>query len=307
MDVLSDVLRVASLGNGLLSASELVTPWAMEVGPKVRAAVHLVQRGVCWLRAEHLDGPVRLLAGDIIFIPNGATHILSDDPRTPPRPYLEELEEQRRRKDLGQGMDGERCALLCAEITFDQTEAHPLMSVLPQVIHISADAAEADEALRALARVLMKEASQRHAGAELLVPRLIDSLLILIVRHWLATHPFQTAGWLGALRDAQIGKALGLIHQQPQRKWTVEELAASVAMSRAVFARRFAELVGEPPLTYLTHWRLNIAAKRLRASNDSVEQIAYLVGYESATSFSNAFRRHLSVPPGQYRALGNAQ
>ena len=305
MDVLSDVLRVASLGNALLSQSELVAPWAMEVGPKVRAAIHIVKRGMCWFRVGSGAESVRLLAGDIVFVPGGATHVIADDPLTPPRPYEEELAEQHRRVELGINADGERCALLCAEITFDHTEAHPLMSVLPHVIHIGADAAEADEGLRSLSRALLREASLQRPGAELLVPRLVDALLVLIVRHWLDSHPLDSAGdgagWLGALRDPQIARALGLMHETPEQHWTVDGLASRVAMSRAVFARRFTALVGEPPLAYLTRWRLNVAAKRLRTTDESVERIASSVGYESATAFGNAFRRHHAVAPGRYR------
>lgn len=300
MDVLSDVLRVASLGNALLSQSELSAPWGMEIGPKVRAAIHVVKRGVCWMWVPGSDAPVRLFAGDLVFIPGGAVHVLADDPKTRPLPFADQLEQQRERDRLGLA-GGDRCALICAEITFDQKEAHPLMSVLPDVIHIPGEASDVDEALRAMTRVLVSEASSAHMGRELIVPRLIDTLVVLVVRHWLRSHPVVNAGWLGALRDPKIALALGLIHEEPQHSWTVEKLAARAAMSRASFARRFTALVGEPPLAYLTRWRLNVAAKQLKTSTDSIERIAFSVGYESPTSFGNAFRRHLSISPGKYR------
>lgn len=301
-DVLSDVLRTASLGSALLTSNELVAPWGMQVGPKVRAAIHLVQRGACWLRAPHQARPQRLLAGDIVFVPNGCTHELADGPDTPARPYLQELAAQQRRRTRTGVPRGERCTLVCAQITFDHTESHPLLTVLPELVVVGADAAESNDALRALARVLMREATQPSAGAELLVPRLVDALLILIVRHWLDAHPLQRAGWLSALKDEQIGRALGLMHQRPGERWTVDRLARDVAMSRAAFARRFSALVGEPPLSYLTRWRINLAARRLRTSHDTVEQVACAVGYESAAAFGHVFRRQLGVAPGRYRA-----
>lgn len=307
IDVLSDVLRVASLGNALLSQAEMAAPWAMEVGPKVRAAVHIVKRGMCWFWLPGADAPTRLQAGDIVFVPGGATHVVADSPHTPPRPYLLELAQQAQRRASGVVDHADRCVLICAEITFDHREAHPLMSVLPQVIHIAADANDTAEGLRATAHLLANEAAQPGLGTELIVPRLVDALLVLIVRQWLRSHPIENAGWLGALRDPSMARALGLIHEAPQQRWTVEALASAVAMSRAAFAKRFTALVGEPPLAYLTRWRLNLAAKHLKTSTDSMERVALSVGYESVTAFGNAFRKHLHLSPGRYRSLARAE
>jgi len=130
---------------------------------------------------------------------------------------------------------------------------------------------------------------------------LIDTLLVFIIRRWLDDQPIDGAGWFGALRDPQIGQALALIHAAPHHRWTVAELASRVAKSRAAFARRFVALVGESPLAYVTRWRLNLAAKLLRSTADSVEVIGVSVGYQSPTAFGNAFRRHFALSPGQYR------
>jgi len=301
MDVLTDVLRNSQLGNAVLSRSELLGPWALEVGPEVRAAVHVVQRGVCWLRLGRA-APVRLLPGDVVLIPRGTRHVLSNAPRTPAVPYERALERMRARlADMKAGAEHDTDVLLCAEIKFEEAAPHPLMSVLPEVIHLPAEATGNDDGLQAVSRLLLREALGPRAGSELIVPRLIDTLLVFIVRAWIERQPLDSAGWLGALGDPQIGQALALLHESPEQKWTVASLASRVAMSRAVFARRFGLLVGEPPLTYLTRWRLNLAAKVLRTTGTSAEQIASLVGYESPTAFGNAFRRHLSVSPGEYR------
>jgi AraC-like DNA-binding protein len=301
MDVLSDVLRVSSLGNSILNRSELTAPWGLEVGVQVRAAVHIVQRGLCWLRIGK-RAPVRLGPGDVVLMPRGSLHSLLDDPKTPAEPFEQALKRLAARKTKA---SAERLAqtavLVCAEIKFDQAEPHPLMNILPELIHIPAEAAEQDGGLQSIVRLLVREAVGERPGAALVVPRLVDTLLVFMVRHWLEQQPLKSAGWLGALRDAEIGRALGLIHADPAYRWSVEELAESVALSRPAFARRFTNLVGESPHAYLTRWRMNLAARLLRTTAASAEQVAAQVGYESSTAFNAAFRRHLSVSPGRYR------
>jgi AraC-like DNA-binding protein len=133
--------------------------------------------------------------------------------------------------------------------------------------------------------------------------RLTDILFIQIVRQWLETQSAETQSWLGALRDPQIGKALGLIHQAPQDAWTVATLATAVAMSRSAFAARFAQLVGEPPLQYLTRWRMSQATRLLGDQQLGLVEIANRVGYESEVTFSKAFKRQLGVAPGTWRRV----
>jgi transcriptional regulator GlxA family with amidase domain len=159
----------------------------------------------------------------------------------------------------------------------------------------------AHRALPALARILIEEAERQRAGTEIVVARLIDALLVLIVRHWLDGREALSAGWLGALRDPKILRALSAMHRDPRHPWSVAELAARAGMSRAAFARRFSLLVDQTPLGYLAQWRMSVAAKLLRSTDLSVESVALSVGYDSATAFGNAFRRHFSISPGRYR------
>jgi AraC-like DNA-binding protein len=301
MDVLADVLRVSALGNAILNRSELVAPFGLEVGKEVRAAVHIVQRGLCWLRIGKRK-PIRLASGDIVLIPRGTVHALLDDPRTPVEPFASALRSQAKRLRSRAAQVENNTVLVCAEIKFDEAEPHPLMTVLPDLIHVSAVLAENDHGLATLSRILVREALGERMGAELVVPRLVDALLVFIVRNWIEQQPIESAGWLGALRDDQIGRALALIHEAPEHKWTVDELASNVAMSRATFARRFSALVGESPHAYVTRWRMNLAARLLRTTSDSAERIAASVGYDSPTAFGAAFRKHLSVSPGIYRS-----
>ncbi|MBV2150119.1 AraC family transcriptional regulator [Sphingobium sp. AS12] len=299
MDVLADVLRLASLGNAVITQSEMIAPWALLVPSEIRVAIHLVRRGGCWLRMPGA-APLYLAEGDIVLIPSALAHILSDATDTPPLPLEEGLAVARQRALDGE-QGGKWAGLLCAEITFDHAARHPLAGMLPEVIHIPSDEAKRGEALPALARMLLEEVERQRAGSEIVVARLLDALLVLIVRHWLETQTAPNAGWLGALRDPKILRALSAMHHDPRHSWSVAELAARAGMSRAAFARRFSRLVGQAPLGYLAQWRMNVAAKLLRSTESSVENVALSVGYDSATAFGNAFRRHFSISPGRYR------
>ena len=133
--------------------------------------------------------------------------------------------------------------------------------------------------------------------------RLAELLFIQVVRLWIEQQAEASVDWVGALRDQPISAALGLIHQSPERKWTVKELAEHVALSRSAFSARFTKLVGEPPLTYLTRWRM-LRATRLLKNEVRIETIAELLGYTSEAAFRKAFKREIGIPPAQYRRLG---
>lgn len=303
MDVLADVLRLASLGNAVVARTELTAPWGLLVPSEIRVAIHLIRRGECWLRIPGAPAPLHLAEGDIVLIPSALAHVLSDAPDTPPLPLDQGLALARQRAEHAHDGEhgGDRASLLCAEITFDHAARHPLAGMLPDVIHIPSSEAGHGEALPALADVLREEAERQRAGSEIVIARLVDALLVLIVRHWLERQHASTAGWLGALRDPKILRTLAAMHHDPRHPWSVAELAARGGMSRAAFARRFSLLVGQTPLGYLAQWRMSVAAKLLRTTELSVEHVALSVGYESATAFGNAFRRHFLISPGRYR------
>lgn len=300
MDVLADVLRLASLGNAVITQSEMTAPWALLVPSEIRVAIHLIRSGGCWLRIPDGPQPLRLVEGDIVLIPSALAHVLADAPDTPPLPLEEGLALARQRAQDGE-LSGERAGLLCVEITFDHAARHPLAGMLPDVIHVPAHEARQGEALGSLTRILLEEAGCQRAGSEIVIARLIDALLVLIVRHWLETQHAPNAGWLGALQDPKILRALSAMHHDPRHPWSVAEIAARAGMSRAAFARRFSLLVGQTPLGYLAQWRMNVAAKLLRSTGLSMENVALSVGYDSAPAFGNAFRRQFSISPGRYR------
>lgn len=288
MDVLSNVLTITNLATHVQGAQEFVAPWEMRIDAHERSTLHIVRRGACWLhRAD--AAPLRLNAGDVVLLTQGDAHTLSShhDGRSDPT--------------------AQTASLQSASYELSREGAHPLLALLPPVIHVSAPEARTDSELQVLLRLAIQETNGSGAGGDFVLHRLVDALFVFLVRDWLRTQPEATCGWLGALRDPQIGKALALIHERPQATWTVELLARSAAMSRAAFAKRFTDFVGEPPLTYITRWRMDLAAKMLRESREPVARIASKVGYISETAFAKAFRRRRQVAPGAYRFQRRAQ
>jgi AraC-like DNA-binding protein len=177
--------------------------------------------------------------------------------------------------------------------------------VAPPVLHLPAETAGADSPVQVTVRLLTAELDGRAAGSRAVVDRLIDALFVQVVRAWLQRDERDAnagASWLRALRDPDIAGVLALLHDQPARPWTIGELARGTNMSRATLARRFTDRVGEPPMAYLTRWRMDLAAQRLRDTADAVAVIAKSVGYTSEHAFSRAFTRARGQPPGRYRA-----
>jgi AraC-like DNA-binding protein len=304
MDVLAEVLSATRVGTTVVAQAELVPPWGLEIDPVAEAHVHVVQRGACWLRIAGEPGHLHLASGDVVLIRGGIGHAICDDPSTRPAPHEQVLQEMPRRlASLPLSRADETTLVFCAKYLFQRAGAHPLTSLLPPLIHLPAREAERQPQLQLLLQLLRHEAAHAGPGTELVVPRLVDSLLVFVVRAWLDGQPQTAGGWFGALRDAAISKALSLMHERPQVAWSLEELAHAVGQSRATFARRFLELVGETPVAYLTRWRMCLAAKLLSDTPLSLDEIAPRVGYQTAAAFSRAFRRSLGSAPGHFRTM----
>jgi AraC-like DNA-binding protein len=292
----------------VVAQAELLSPWGLEIDPIAEAHVHVVLRGSCWLRTTGERRPIHLGSGDVVLIRGGVGHSICDDPKTKPAPHAQVLAAMRRRlASLPKSRAHETTLVLCAKYLFQGALAHPLTSLLPPLIHLPAQEAERHVQLQLALQLLRSEALDAGAGTELVVPRLVDSLLVFVVRAWLAGQPLTAGGWFGALRDPHISKALGLVHERPGTAWSVEELARQVGQSRATFARRFLELVGETPVAYLTRWRMCLATKLLSDTQLSLDELAPRVGYQTAAAFSRAFRRSLGTAPGAFRALARAR
>jgi AraC-like DNA-binding protein len=303
VDVLTSVMDALRLRSRVFCRSELKAPWGLALKPSDYAHFHVIERGGAWLRMEGQE-PVALTGGDLVVIPHGTGHTLTDSLETKARPLAEMA--GRRASEGGcilmrGGGEGAETQLVCGSFRFERKEAHPLVSLLPPLIHLQPVETPAAEWLEATLRFLSWETREGRPGIETIVSRLTDVIFVQVLRRWIASVPEGRGGWLGALRDGHVGAALTHIHRSPNRGWTNASLAEAVGMSRSRFAARFAALVGEPPLAYLTRWRLETAAGLLQDSALGLGEIAVRSGYGSEAAFSKAFRRRFGVPPGSFR------
>jgi AraC-like DNA-binding protein len=308
MDVLSDVITVARTGRPRSAYVRWHAPWGQQFASVPGSvAFQIVVEGSCWLLSPHA-APARLVAGDVLFLPHGTGHMLADDPTTavtapacaPDDPELSEVSATDTVDRSGQ--DGPVTAVLCGAYQIDPSRTHPLLLTLPGRIHLPADPSRHPE-LCAAVELLASEVRDPRLGTSATVPALLDTLLMYILRIWLAEQPGHgsTTGWAAALNDPPVTAALHAVHRDPAAPWTVAKLAAEAGLSRAAFARRFSSLIGQPPLGYLTWWRMTTAARLLRETEAPLRSVATQVGYTSEFAFANAFKRTHGMAPGAYR------
>jgi AraC-like DNA-binding protein len=301
-DALTDILDMLKPRGRVYCCSEMSAPWAMSLPADGYAHFHVIERGGAWLRLEGAKQLTPLASGDLVLMPHGNGHVLADSPKTKPVPINRLVEGKADSAILLQhGGGGAQTLMICGSFQIVNSDHNPLLAVLPPLIHIPGGREQLDGWLEPTLKMLAYEARHLRPGSETMVGRLIDIILLQAVRVWIEEQPQDRGGWLGALRDPHIGAALGLIHREPQRKWSVSALAREVAMSRSIFAAKFTSLVGEPPLTHLTGWRLWQASRLLAEENLPVGEVALRVGYESEPAFSKAFKRHFGQPPLAYR------
>ena len=304
--LLDNLLRSIRLRSSIYIRPEFRAPWAFSLGDS-GTAFHIVASGKCWLEVKGVSEPVRLSAGDFVVMPRGDLHFMRDAPTTRAVNFFDLLNKHVPDKHgaFCAGGKGPITRLVCGGMEFENSATDPLLAVLPPFIHVKRSGRNAAPWLKAMVMHVLEELGSGRAGASAVVTRLADILFIQAVREYLDEN-VETAesGWLAALRDHQIGRALALLHDQPHQPWTVAMLAHNVALSRSAFAAKFTELVGEPPLHYLTRLRLNAASTRLRATNEKLTAIALGVGYESVAAFARAFKRNVGMTPGVYRHSG---
>ena len=308
MDVLSDVVAVTRTGRSRWAYVRWHAPWRQEFASVPGSAgFQVVLQGSCWLLPSRAE-PVQLGAGDVVFLPHGSGHTLADSPETPVTtpacgPDDHQLSETYASDSVDRSGDGGPVTVvLCGAYQLDPFRTHPLLLSLPDLIHLSAQAGSHPELSSAL-ELLAAEVENPRLGTDAAVPALLDALLLYILRIWFNGRSSlgNTTGWAAALNDPPVTAALHAIHRDPASQWTVANLAAEAGLSRAAFARRFALLIGQPPLGYLTWWRMTTAARLLRASDAPLRSIATQVGYTSEFAFANAFKRTHGTAPGTYR------
>ena len=250
---------------------------------------------------EDSDGAVVLSQGDLVLLPHGAGHEISSIDAGTPVDFAQVWSQTDPDGTLRLGGSGDACTILWGAYCFADVAQNPLLEVLPSQIVFSADEIARDRSLGVTLQNLVIEIGEPRPGGAAIARRLVDILFVELIRNWSERMPESQRGWLLALRDKRIGLALSRIHAEPARDWTVESLAREAVMSRAAFAKRFTQLVGLGPVSYLTAWRMQIAARLLRTTDLGVAEIASRVGYESEFSFSRAFRRARQNAPSHYR------
>jgi len=290
MDVLADILTVTRLTGHVACHTWCDPPWGIrfEAAPKVW--FHLVASGSATL-VPAKGKPIALGPLDLVLVPHGMGHVLADQAKSAPL----DLEAWKKRSPKKPGTRP-RTELLCGSYTLAFAEIHPVLRLLPEVIHLTGAALRGHPVIE----ILLRELQDPDIGSERVVSRTLEILFVLVLRQWLDDNPDAT-GWLGALRDDGIGRALVELHKDPARAWTVASLARAVGMSRPVLARRFTQKVGETPLGYLRKLRIDLATVLLHDTDKPLADVARAVGYTSEFAFNRAFQRARGVPPGKYR------
>ena len=303
VDPLGEALHFLRMTGVLYCRAEFTAPWALALPAFDDCLMfHVVTLGRCLLEVEGCEDHV-LQSGQFALVPHGTGHRLtSEHGVTPAR--LFDLPRERvsdRYEILRHGGGGAPTIITGGAVRFDHPAAHRLVSLLPHVITVDAWNAPELESIQSTLRLMASEAQDMRPGGEAVVTRLGDILVIQAIRSWIAKDPAAQTGWLGALQDKQIGRALALVHRNPSHPWTVESLANEVAMSRSAFAARFTSLVGEPAMHYVARWRMHVAVTWLKEDDVPLAEVAGRLGYESEAAFRRTFKRVIGFSPGAVR------
>jgi AraC-like DNA-binding protein len=299
----TELLQSIRVRSSVFARPELRAPWGLQMTDE-QAAFHIVTRGRCRLELAGASEPIELSEGDFVVLTRGSTYVLRDAATTVPVRLDRSLKSRNRDGDgvFRLGGNGEATVLVCGNLQFEDVSTDLLLAILPPVIHMKKTGSHFSAWLAATIEHIRSELAAGNAAAEIVVARIADILFIQAVSMYLESNADTAeSGWLGALRDRQIGPALTLLHQHPEQTWTVESIADTLGLSRSAFAARFAQLVGEPPLRYLTRVRLHAAGTRLSSSDEKMTAIATSLGYESASGFNKAFKARFGITPGEYR------
>jgi AraC-like DNA-binding protein len=304
MDVLTDVLNALELKGWISKRNELVPPWRYDFAASQDMIFHLLSTGGGYLSVEGDPTPLRVEGGGVLLFPFGHAHSICDELTSPLTQVVHvDYDAHGEYQGFPGASDASKMVVLCGAFHVEHPGAFPLLHSLPKVIHIPAEQGRTVQGFDEIVQLIARESATPRLGTEVMLRRLTELLFIHVIRVWVEQQAASAQGWVAALRDQPISTALGLIHHSPERGWKVEELAEAVALSRSVFSARFTRLVGEPPITYLTRWRMQ-RATRLLKDNVKIEKIAELLGYESGVAFHKAFKREVGMPPARYRKLG---
>ncbi len=306
MDILNDILDTLDLKGALYFRTDFSGTWSVTVPVLEQAArFHLVVQGQCHVKLPDEDAVI-LGPGDLILIPKGQTHILSDSPVEDAPPLEQVLEAVEYDGDgvlvVGEGSDAASTQLICGHFTFRKGADHPILRSLPDHLLTTASMRAQNPWLDEILRLINRQMFSDNVGSDASVRRLSEIMFIELLRAGIEEQD-EIGALLKGFQDPQIGHALELMHREPTASWTVESLARQVGMSRSRFAERFGDLVGQGPMSYLSDWRLQKALSILDHSNCSVQQVAVQTGYQSPAAFTRAFAGKFGVAPTLYRQM----
>lgn len=315
MDALSEVLKALRLQTGIFLEANFTAPWCIDSAPggeDVRhilpaaehvAIYHLLVAGHCRAALADFSATVELNAGDLLLVPMGEPHRMGSDLRLAPvrAELLVEPGSNGAPAQINYGGGGERTRFLCGYLACDPRLCQPLLGALPRLSRIPVGDGPATRWLVDLFEMGAAESAAGRPGAETVVARLSELLFVDAVRRFVDSLPPEQGGWFAGLRDPSVSRALAAIHADPGRRWTAEDLAKEAALSRSALTERFGRLIGEPPMQYLTRWRMSLAAQSLRDGSEAVGRIAERLGYESEAAFNRAFKREFGLPPAAWR------
>lgn len=301
MDALSEVLQDFRLSGVSYGRCELRNPWGVSFAAQPLLRLHFVAEGEAWLCSE-ATGPMQLRAGDVVLLPQGIAHRLASGPDVACHPIDKGAITHHGGNvcSLVQAGDGAGATLFCGSMALEAHALHPLIALMPAVIK-GCDVIGRDPMLGPLLEAMRAEAAEAQVGGATMLSRMADLLAARVIRNWVHTCQQGASGWLAAIRDPQVGRALAAIHRDPGQNWTVESLARVAGQSRSIFAERFSTLMGEGAAHYVARWRMQVAQEWLRRRDLTVAAVASRLGYESEASFGRAFKRVTGKPPGEVR------
>lgn len=299
-----DILYYLQLNSVFYCKSQLQGDWGVDLPPMPGTAIfHIVLAGSCV--AEYEGNSLQLKAGDFLFVSKGQGHVLKQNASSEAT-GLFELE----RKQIGEHYEtltiegsGETVTMLCGVVSLQHPSAEFLIDAMPPFIYIECAKSPLSSWMSQTVRLISEEAENNRIGGETVLTRLADVLVVQALRKWVEEIDHNENSWLSALNDKQIGQALRCIHATPGQAWTLENLGRRVGMSRTAFATRFTKLVGEPMLQYLTRWRMNLAAMRIRNGEKVTPEMIEELGYQSESSFRRTFKKTMGKTISELSAM----
>lgn len=313
MDALSDILGVVGLSGGVFLDAEFTEPWSVAgrvspeacrpfmTPPQEVIGFHYVAEGRFRVRVAG-EPDCELGRGDAVMLPRNDMHAFGGGRDLPPVPVSELIRPPNAQgiSRMTHGGGGPRTRLICGFLGGNE-QLRPLLTALPRVMPVRLSSLPGGGWIEGGMAYAAQTLAEGRPGAATVLTKISELFFAELVRHYVTELPPEETGWLAGLRDHVVGRALELLHARVDEPWTTEALARALAMSRSAFADRFAAVVGQPPMRYLTTWRMQLARQKLRETHASVAQIAFDVGYESEAAFTRAFRRECGAPPAQWR------